>query len=268
MACWPTAAPDMRAVMPPVARRSTLAPRCSSSFATRRRTPATAPCSNPSPFSSSASTCPPFSSHSTTGCSLPRFAARPTSSGGTMATLTSGVAACCRSSSAVAVRPWASACISADLPSSSRSSVLAPACSSSFTHSFWPLAVATIKAVPPSAFCRSMLALCSSSRRTRACWPSLAATMRAVMPPVARRSTLAPRCSSSFATCSPPVTAACSIPNPSSARASMFPPCRSHLTTGFSSPRFAAAPTPGGSDMARRVAAPRVPPSAEVRVPK
>eukprot|EP00964_Phaeocystis_antarctica_P042792 scaffold24538_cov63-Phaeocystis_antarctica.AAC.3 len=65
----------MRAVVSMAPRRSMLAPRCSSSFATRSCPPPAATCSSPAPFSASASTCPPFSSHSITGCSSPRAAA-------------------------------------------------------------------------------------------------------------------------------------------------------------------------------------------------
>eukprot|EP00964_Phaeocystis_antarctica_P130981 scaffold94860_cov69-Phaeocystis_antarctica.AAC.1 len=92
----------MRAVVPLISHRSTLAPRCSSPFATRRRPPSAAACSSPVPFSASASTCPPCCSHSTTGCSSPWHTATPTSSGSTMVTLAGGVAACCWSSWAMA----------------------------------------------------------------------------------------------------------------------------------------------------------------------
>eukprot|EP00964_Phaeocystis_antarctica_P042793 scaffold24538_cov63-Phaeocystis_antarctica.AAC.4 len=71
MACRPAPAASMRAVKPLAPRRLTLAPRCSSSFATRRRPPPAAACSSPAPFSASASMCPPFCSHSITGCSSP-----------------------------------------------------------------------------------------------------------------------------------------------------------------------------------------------------
>eukprot|EP00964_Phaeocystis_antarctica_P070510 scaffold42947_cov71-Phaeocystis_antarctica.AAC.2 len=67
MACAPENAADMRAVVPIAPRRSTLAPRCSSSLATCRRPPCAAASSSPSPSLSSASTRPPFSSHLTTG---------------------------------------------------------------------------------------------------------------------------------------------------------------------------------------------------------
>eukprot|EP00964_Phaeocystis_antarctica_P041095 scaffold23492_cov65-Phaeocystis_antarctica.AAC.5 len=77
----------MRAVRPLVPHRSTLAPRCSSSFATCSCPPAAAPCSSPFPFSASASTRPPFCSQPTTGCSSPRHAASPTLSGSDMSTL-------------------------------------------------------------------------------------------------------------------------------------------------------------------------------------
>eukprot|EP00964_Phaeocystis_antarctica_P146705 scaffold113110_cov63-Phaeocystis_antarctica.AAC.4 len=78
MACWPSAvsASWQRAVRSLAPRRSTLAPRFSSSFATHKCPPFAAACSSPRLFSSSsASTCPPFSSHSTTNCSSPRYAA-------------------------------------------------------------------------------------------------------------------------------------------------------------------------------------------------
>eukprot|EP00964_Phaeocystis_antarctica_P113983 scaffold77959_cov64-Phaeocystis_antarctica.AAC.2 len=70
-----------RAVRPLGLRRSTLAPRCSSSFATHRCPPAAAACSSPRPFSASASTCPLCCSHSTTCCSSPLLAAAMTSFG-------------------------------------------------------------------------------------------------------------------------------------------------------------------------------------------
>eukprot|EP00964_Phaeocystis_antarctica_P157282 scaffold127404_cov75-Phaeocystis_antarctica.AAC.4 len=97
---------------------------------------------------------------------------RPERLGVGAATVAGGLAACCRSSSTVAVRSPTSAICNAVRPCWSRSSVLAPASSSSCTHSMWPLSgvnpAATIRAVPPSSFCRSMLALCSISRRTMA----------------------------------------------------------------------------------------------------
>eukprot|EP00964_Phaeocystis_antarctica_P113985 scaffold77959_cov64-Phaeocystis_antarctica.AAC.4 len=81
MAFWPIVAASMRAVSSPAPHRSTLAPRCSSSFATCRLPPATAECSSPHPLSPSASTCSPFCSHSTTGCNSPCTAAQQRSSG-------------------------------------------------------------------------------------------------------------------------------------------------------------------------------------------
>eukprot|EP00964_Phaeocystis_antarctica_P109852 scaffold74268_cov74-Phaeocystis_antarctica.AAC.3 len=147
VASWPIVAATMRAVPPPAPRRSTLAPRCSSSFATCRCPPAAAPCSSPRSPSSRASTCPPCSSHPSTCCSSPRYVARPISSGSTMVTLVGGVAACCRSISAMAAWPSSSANVGAVWPRWSRSSVLAPAASSSCTHSFWPSLAAIIRAV-------------------------------------------------------------------------------------------------------------------------
>eukprot|EP00964_Phaeocystis_antarctica_P024388 scaffold13667_cov68-Phaeocystis_antarctica.AAC.2 len=69
--------------MPPAPRRSMLAPRCSSSFATRSCPPPAAPCSSPYPFLSSASTSPLFCTQSRTGCSSPRHAAFTVSAGRT-----------------------------------------------------------------------------------------------------------------------------------------------------------------------------------------
>eukprot|EP00964_Phaeocystis_antarctica_P041093 scaffold23492_cov65-Phaeocystis_antarctica.AAC.3 len=117
MACrGPIPAAAMRAVRPLGLRRSTLAPRCSSSFATRSCPPDTDRCSSPHPCTFSESTCPPFCSHSTTGCSSPRCAALTISWGSDVATQTGGLAACCRSSSAIAVWPSASATCSAVMP--------------------------------------------------------------------------------------------------------------------------------------------------------
>eukprot|EP00964_Phaeocystis_antarctica_P024397 scaffold13667_cov68-Phaeocystis_antarctica.AAC.11 len=157
MARLPIPAARMRAVVSMAPRRSTLAPRCSSSFATRSCPPYAAACNSPRPFSPGASTCPPCFSHSTTACSSPRFAAAPTPggsdiprrvrSGSTIATLAGNFAACCRSSLAIVVWPLFSASWDAVSPSRSRSSVLAPACSSSCTHSVWPSQVAPIRAV-------------------------------------------------------------------------------------------------------------------------
>eukprot|EP00964_Phaeocystis_antarctica_P109853 scaffold74268_cov74-Phaeocystis_antarctica.AAC.4 len=81
MAWSPISAAIMRAEPPLGLRRSTLAPRFSSSFAMRSCPQAVARCSIPRPLSSSASTCPPFCSHPSTGCSSPRLAAPETSGG-------------------------------------------------------------------------------------------------------------------------------------------------------------------------------------------
>eukprot|EP00964_Phaeocystis_antarctica_P115084 scaffold79047_cov64-Phaeocystis_antarctica.AAC.3 len=132
----PLAAATIRVVYPAVFCRSTLA-LCSSS----KRTIACWPCPTAtmravqSPGPRRASTCPSFFSHSTTGCSSPRRAARPISSGSTMATLAGGVAACCRSTLAMAAWPSSSARLTAVPPSTSHSSVLAPVPSNSCTHS-------------------------------------------------------------------------------------------------------------------------------------
>eukprot|EP00964_Phaeocystis_antarctica_P070511 scaffold42947_cov71-Phaeocystis_antarctica.AAC.3 len=267
MTAWPSTAANMRAVKSAAPRRSTLAPRCSSSFATRSCPPAAAARSSPRPSSSRASTCPPCCSHLTTGCSSPQHAAEETSrgsgsssliaplraagacSGGhVVATQAGGVAVCCRSSSAMAACPSVSASCSAVSPLWLLSSVLAPASISSCTHSMRPVLAAIIRAAIPLPFCRSMLALCSSSRRTMACLSIAAANMRAVTPVVPHRSMLTPRCSSSIAKCRcPPVAAACSSPCPFSSSASTWPPCCSHLTTGCSSPLYAAVQKSRGS---------------------
>eukprot|EP00964_Phaeocystis_antarctica_P163031 scaffold138427_cov66-Phaeocystis_antarctica.AAC.4 len=301
----------MRAVPPLALRGSTLAPRCSSSFATRSCPPAAAACSSPFPFLANASHVPtllspcaaarPISSGSGSGAGLaeggpsedppsscrlaglsstastspstatsyrPLAASkrsatpyRPLSSGRawrpSMRTrwperlgvdaVVGGLAACCRSSSAMAAWPVISAPCSTVKPCWSRSSMLAPASSSSCTHSMCPTVAAAIRAVLPPALCRSMLALCSSSKCTTR-WPVSAAPMRAVAPLVSRRSMLAPRFSSSFATCKcPPCAAACSSPFPSSSSVSTCPPPRSQSTTDGRSPLFAAVQTSRGS---------------------
>jgi hypothetical protein len=83
IACCSHAAANMSGVVLLEPRRSTVAPRFSSSFATSRRPPAAAACSSPSPFAAKASTCPPFN-HWITWSRSPRNAATLILSGTTM----------------------------------------------------------------------------------------------------------------------------------------------------------------------------------------
>eukprot|EP00964_Phaeocystis_antarctica_P024398 scaffold13667_cov68-Phaeocystis_antarctica.AAC.12 len=206
MACWPTPAATMRAVLssgPP--RRSTLAPRCSSSFATRSCPPATATRSSPRPSSSRASMCPPFCSHSTTGCSSPCAAARPISGG-------SGTGSGSAEGGTAEASP--ASCRFAGLSSTASASP-------STATAYRPLAASKRPAMPHrplssgrawrppmrtrrperlgvgAAVVAGAEAACCRSSSAMGAWPLASATCSAVSPPLSRSSVLAPAASSS-----------------------------------------------------------------------